>query len=151
QILFLDVPDHAAVDLSVRLTQDDRRDARYSKLVNAVLRRVARGGKALLADLDQIALDTPEWLMRRWTGTYGAVTARAIAIANAKDPPLDLTARGDPQALAARIGGHVLPTGTVRVTAHGSVTQLAGFAEGEWWVQDAAAALPARLLGDVRG
>lgn len=150
QILFLDVPDHAAVDLSVRLTQDDRRDARYSKLVNAVLRRVAREGKALLAGLDQVALDTPEWLMRRWTGAYGSATARAIAIANAQEPPLDLTAKGDPQALAAQVEGHVLPTGSVRVIAHRSVTQLPGFAEGEWWVQDAAAALPARLLGDVR-
>ena len=142
QILFLDVPDHAAVDLSVRLTQDDRRDARYSKLVNAVLRRVAREGKTLLAGFDQVALDTPEWLMRRWTGTYGAATARAIAIANAQEPPLDLTAKGDPQALAARIEGHVLPTGSVRVIAHGSITQLPGFAEGEWWVQDAVSNLP---------
>jgi 16S rRNA (cytosine967-C5)-methyltransferase len=151
QILFLDVPDHAAVDLSVRLTQDDRRDARYAKLVNAVLRRVTREGATLLAGLDPIALDTPQWLMQRWIATYGADTARAIASAHAQEPPLDLTAKGDPQVLAMQIDGRVLPTGSVRVIAHGPVTQLPGFAEGTWWVQDAAAALPVRLFGDVRG
>ena len=156
QILFLDVPDHAAVDLSVRLARDDRLAKHYAGLVNAVLRRITRESANLLAGLDPVSLDTPEWLMRRWTATYGAATARAIAIANAQEPPLDLTAKGDPQALAASLlaaglEGHVLATGSVRVAAHGPVTQLPGFAEGEWWVQDAAAALPARLLGDVRG
>ena len=151
QILFLDVPDHAAVDLSVRLTQADRRDARYSKLVNAVLRRIAREGEALLVGLDPISLDTPEWLMRRWIGNYGVDTARAIAAIHAQEPPLDLTAKSDPQALAARLNGHVLATGSIRIIAHGPVTQLPGFAEGEWWVQDAAAALPARLFGNLRG
>ncbi|HTS40917.1 MAG TPA: transcription antitermination factor NusB [Xanthobacteraceae bacterium] len=151
QILFLDVPDHAAVDLAVRLVQSDRRAARYSGLVNAVLRRLAREGKNRLAPLDAVKLDTPEWLMRRWTSNYGAATARAIAIANAQEPPLDLSPKGDPQTLAARLGGRVLATGSVRLIAHGPISQLAGFAEGDWWVQDAAAALPARLLGDVRG
>src|SRR6266851_1258141 len=71
QILWLDVPDHAAVDLAVRLAQADRRASRYPGLVNAVLRRMARDGKAALATLDTAALDTPEWLMARWTGAYG--------------------------------------------------------------------------------
>ena len=150
QILFLDVPDHAAVDLAVRLVRDDRLAKHYSGLVNAVLRRMTREKANLLAGLDPVALDTPQWLMRRWAATYGAETARAIALAHANEPSLDLTAKGDPQALAALLNGHVLATGSVRVIAHGPVTQLPGFAEGEWWVQDAAAALPARLLGDVR-
>ncbi len=151
QILFFDVPNHAAVDLAVRLVQADRRDARYAGLVNAVLRRVAREGKSILTGLDPIVLDTPDWLMRRWTGTYGEATARAIAAMHAHEPPLDLTVKDDPQAWAARLEGRVLPTGSVRVLAHGPVSQLPGYAEGGWWVQDAAAALPARLLGDVRG
>jgi 16S rRNA (cytosine967-C5)-methyltransferase len=151
QILFLDVPDHAAVDLAVRLVQVDRRDAHYAGLVNAVLRRIAREGKNLLTGLDSISLDTPDWLMRRWTGTYGEATARAIATIHAHEPPLDLTVKDDPQAWAARLDGQVLPTGSVRMLSHGPVPQLPGYAEGAWWVQDAAAALPARLLGDVRG
>jgi 16S rRNA (cytosine967-C5)-methyltransferase len=150
QILFLDVPDHAAVDLAVRLVRDDHLAKHYSGLVNAVLRRITREKTTLLVGLDPVSLDTPEWLMRRWTATYGAATARAIALVHANEPSLDLTAKGDPQALAAQLNGHVLATDSVRIIAHGPVTQLRGFAEGEWWVQDAAAALPARLLGDVR-
>jgi 16S rRNA (cytosine967-C5)-methyltransferase len=151
QILLLDVPDHAAVDLAVRLVQADRHAARYAGLVNAVLRRLAREGAERLAGLDAAVLDTPEWLMARWIATYGEATARAIAAANNREPALDLTVKSDPQLWAARLGGRVLPTGTVRMIAHGAVTALPGFAEGEWWVQDAAAALPVRLFGNVSG
>jgi 16S rRNA (cytosine967-C5)-methyltransferase len=151
QVLFLDVPNHAAVDLSVRLTQDDRQARHYAGLVNAVLRRIARDGATRLAAIDPIALDTPDWLLCRWQAHYGEATARAIAAANANEAALDLTVKDNPQQWAARLEGRVLPTGTVRIAAHGPVPQLPGFDEGAWWVQDAAAALPARLLGDVRG
>jgi 16S rRNA (cytosine967-C5)-methyltransferase len=151
QILFLDVPDHAAVDLSVRLARADRYAMHYTGLVNAVLRRMTREGKDLLAARDPVQLDTPDWLLRRWVRTYGESTARAIAIANAQEPPLDLTVKNDPQVWATQLDGQVLATGSVRILAHGPISQLPGFAEGAWWVQDAAAALPARLLGDVRG
>jgi 16S rRNA (cytosine967-C5)-methyltransferase len=151
QILFLDVPDHAAVDLSVRLVQADRHAARFAGLVNAVLRRLTREGASLLADLDTAALDTPEWLMARWTQNFGASTARAIASVHAHEPALDLTVKRDPEDWAAKLGGRVLPTGTIRMIGHGAVTALPGFPEGAWWVQDAAAALPARLFGDIAG
>jgi len=151
QILLLDVPDHAAVDLAVRLTQADRHAARYAGLVNAVLRRIAREGAERLAGLDAAVLDTPEWLMARWIATYGEATAHAIADANSREPALDLTVKSDPELWAARLGGRVLPTGTVRTIAHGAITALPGFAEGAWWVQDAAAALPVRLFGNVSG
>ena len=151
QILFLDVPDHAAVDLSVRLVQADRRAARYAGLVNAVLRRLTRDGAALVAGLDTVLLDTPEWLMRRWIAHYGEATARAIAAAHAHEPALDLTVKSDPQAWAEKLNGRVLPTGSVRTIASGPIPELPGYDDGAWWVQDAAAALPARLLGEVRG
>jgi 16S rRNA (cytosine967-C5)-methyltransferase len=151
QILWLDVPDHAAVDLSVRLVQADRRAARFPGLVNAVLRRVAREGAEDLRAAQARALDTPDWLFGRWSGRYGEATALAIAQAQQHQPMLDLTAKGDPAEWAARLRGTVLPTGTVRAAAHGPVSRLPGFAEGQWWVQDAAAALPARLLGAVAG
>jgi 16S rRNA (cytosine967-C5)-methyltransferase len=149
QILWLDVPDHAAVDLSVRLAQADRRAARYAGLVNAVLRRVAQN-RATLAAGDALR-DTPDWLLRRWTAHYGADAARAIAAANGQEPALDLTVKADAEAWAEHLRGRVLPTGTVRTLAHGAITLLPGFAEGAWWVQDAAAALPARLFGELRG
>jgi 16S rRNA (cytosine967-C5)-methyltransferase len=151
QILFLGVPDHAAVDLAVRLVQADRHAVHFAGLVNAVLRRLAREGAERLAALDAAVLDTPDWLMARWTASYGAATARAIAAANGLEPALDLTVKSDAETWAAKLNGRVLPTGSVRSIAHGSVTALPGFAEGAWWVQDAAAALPARLLGDIRG
>src|SRR4029450_9612140 len=75
QILWLEVPDHAAVDLAVRLGQADRRAGHYAGLTNAVLRRLTRDGKQRLATLDAVELDTPPWLLRRWTRTYGAKTA----------------------------------------------------------------------------
>lgn len=151
QILFLDVPDHAAVDLSVRLVHADRHAARFAGLVNAVLRRVTREGAARLAALDAVALDMPDWLLVRWRNAYGDATARAIAAANSHEPALDLTVKSDAEGWAARLNGRVLPTGTVRMIAHGPVTALPGFADGAWWVQDAAASLPARLFGNVAG
>jgi 16S rRNA (cytosine967-C5)-methyltransferase len=151
QILFLNVPDHAAVDLAVQLARADKQAAHFTGLVNAVLRRVAREGAKRLAGLDVAILDTPQWLLARWIATYGETTARAIAIANSREPALDLTVKGDPEQWAVQLGGRVLPTGSVRLIAHGAVTALPGFAEGAWWVQDAAAALPARLLGAIAG
>ena len=150
QILWLDVPDHAAVDLSVRLVQADRRGAKYAGLVNAVLRRVTRDGKDDMQAASPAA-DTPEWLMTRWSARYGAETAAAIVAAQAHPPSLDLTVKADPEGWAARTHGHVLPTGSVRTLAPGLVSRLPGYDEGAWWVQDAAAALPARLLGDIAG
>ncbi len=149
QILWLDVPDHAAVDLSVRLAQADRRAARYAGLVNAVLRRVAQN-RANLANSDGLR-DTPGWLLKRWSAHYGADAARAIATAISHEPALDLTVKSDADGWAEHLRGRVLPTGTVRTLAQGAVPLLPGFAEGAWWVQDAAASLPARLLGEVRG
>jgi 16S rRNA (cytosine967-C5)-methyltransferase len=149
QILWLEVPDHAAVDLSVRLAQADRRAGRYAGLINAVLRRVTQNRPTPLPA--RVTRDTPEWLVKRWTKRYGAETARAIAEANGHEPALDLTVKYDAESWAERLRGRVLPTGTVRTFAQGAVSLLPGFSEGSWWVQDAAAALPARLLGDVRG
>jgi 16S rRNA (cytosine967-C5)-methyltransferase len=151
QILFLDVPDHAAVDLSVRLALEDRPSSHFPGLVNAVLRSVAREGKERLAALDTVMLDTPPWLMQRWIAAYGEATARDIAAANGREPALDLSVKSDAPQWADKLGGFVLPTGSVRAIAHGAVPALPGFDEGAWWVQDAAAALPARLLGDVAG
>ncbi len=151
QILFLQIPDHAAVDLAVRLVQADRHAARYAGLVNAVLRRVAREGAQRLATLDPLALDTPDWLLARWSKNYGDDIARAIAAANSHEPALDLTVKSDAESWAARLNGRLLPTGTVRTIAHGPVPALPGFADGEWWVQDAAAALPVHLFGALKG
>ena len=151
QILWMDVPDHAAVDLSVRLVQSDRRAAKYAGLVNAVLRRCAREGQPLIEEVKSQTLDVPPWLMARWSAHYGEAVARDIATAIGQEPSLDITVKSEPEPWAIRLHGETLPTGSVRTLLQGSVTMLPGFSEGHWWVQDAAAALPARLFGDVTG
>ena len=151
QILWMDVPDHAAVDRSVRRVQSDRRAAKYAGLVNAVLRRCAREGAGLVEEVKAETLDIPPWLLKRWIAHYGEAAAREMALAIGHEPSLDLTVKSDASQWAARLHGELLPTGTVRTLLQGSVTMLPGFAEGQWWVQDAAAALPARLLSEVAG
>ncbi|MFL6790628.1 MAG: RsmB/NOP family class I SAM-dependent RNA methyltransferase [Bradyrhizobium sp.] len=151
QILWMDVPDHAAVDLSVRLVQSDRRAAKYAGLVNAVLRRCAREGQALTDEVKSQMVDLPPWLLSRWIAHYGEATTKAMASAISHEPSLDLTVKSDAPQWASRLHGETLPTGSVRTLLQGSVTMLPGFSEGQWWVQDAAAALPARLFGDLNG
>jgi 16S rRNA (cytosine967-C5)-methyltransferase len=151
QILWMDVPDHAAVDLSVRLVQSDRRAAKYAGLVNAVLRRCAREGQPLIDEVKSKNLDVAPWLLARWSAHYGEVVAHDIANAIGQEPSLDITVKSDSAQWATRLHGETLPTGSVRTLLQGSVTMLPGFSEGQWWVQDAAAALPARLFGDVAG
>jgi 16S rRNA (cytosine967-C5)-methyltransferase len=145
QILFLDVPDHAAVDTAVRLAQEDPRLKHAGGLVNAVLRRIVREREAILAT-DDPWQDTPDWLRRRWIAHYGAETAGAVAEAHRSTASVDLTVNEDPAGWAARLGGRALPTGSVRLTDRTAIRDLPGYQDGVWWVQDAAAALPARLL-----
>ncbi|MFG1399137.1 16S rRNA (cytosine(967)-C(5))-methyltransferase RsmB [Roseixanthobacter pseudopolyaromaticivorans] len=151
QILFMDVPDHAAVGLSVEIARGDGTTSGFAGLINAVLRRLTREGAERLAAIDALAADTPDWLRQRWTKTYGVERAAAICAMHAHEPALDLTVKSDPEGWAQKLGGEVLPTGSVRILHAGPVRALPGYEDGEWWVQDAAAALPARLLGDVKG
>lgn len=146
QILYLDTPDHAAVDLAVRAARLEPKAAPFAGLVNAVLRNLVRRREEFLAGADALGQDTPSWLAQRWTKTYGEETARAFAAVHMQEPPLDITVKSDPAGWAERLDGVVLPTGSVRLRTRAPVTELEGYAEGEWWVQDAAAALPARLL-----
>jgi 16S rRNA (cytosine967-C5)-methyltransferase len=146
QILFLDAPDHAAVDLAVRAARAETAAAPFAALVNGVLRNIARERQEILESSDALDDDTPGWLAARWRANYGVEIARAIALANRDEPTLDLSVKSDAEAWARRLGGVVLPTGSVRLESHVPIPDLEGYAEGEWWVQDAAAALPARLL-----
>ena len=146
QLLFMNAPDHAVVDLAVRAIKRDPKIAAFAGLANAVLRGLARGRDDAVAGLDPLNDDAPAWLAARWRKTYGEAGARAIAAAHAQEHPLDLTVKNDAQGWAERLGGVVLPTGSVRLLTHAPVTELEGYEDGQWWVQDAAAALPARLL-----
>jgi len=145
QVLFLEASDHAAVDLAVRAVRADPASAPYVALANAVLRNIGRAKDEIVGDAEPLD-DVPPWLAARWKTHYGEETLLAIARAHLQEPTLDLTVKDDAQGWARRLGATVLPTGSVRLETHAPIPDLDGFGEGQWWVQDAAAALPARLL-----
>ena len=144
QLLVLRTPPHAAVAETVALAPKALKG-----LVNAVLRGLARDPPDL-SDPERLA---PAWLFARWRAAYGAEAARAIAAVISEEPPTDLTAKGpgDAEALAAELEGEALAGGTVRTARGGDLATWPGFGAGRWWVQDASAAVPARLLGVRRG
>lgn len=151
QILFLDVPDHAAVDIAVEQANADPRNRRFAKLVNAVLRQLGRNKDAFLAQAQTIA-SMPSWFFERLEEIYGGEKAMAISRAQLTPPSIDISVKSDPEGWAEKLGGHVLPTGSIRLDApSGSVAAMPGFEDGAWWVQDAAAAIPAKLFGDLSG
>lgn len=155
QLLFLATPPHAAVATSVALVKQGHE--RHAGLVNAVLRRVSEKGAAMIATHDAAVVNTPMWLWQSWNATYGEPAARATAEAHLAEPLLDITVKtpATRDDWAKRLDAQVLPTGSLRRTAGGRIQDLDGFADGAWWVQDAAAALPAKILlhalGDASG
>jgi len=146
QILFLDSADHAAVDLAVRAVRLEPKNAGFAGLVNGVLRNMARRRDEFLALAESGEFDAAPWLAQRWRKAYGEAAAKEIVAMQMLEPPLDLTTKSDPAGWAERLGGVVLPTGSVRLLARTPIPDLEGYADGEWWVQDAGAALPARML-----
>ena len=151
QLLFLQTPPHAAISLAVEQCKLDRASSYYDRLVNAVLRRVSEQGKSPYSAEQSIALNIPAYLRDRWSKLYGPHLANQIAQASLREPLLDITVKGNPEVWAERLHGSVLPTGSIRLHNVGPVSELMGFSEGEWWVQDAAAALPAKLLRKISG
>lgn len=151
QIIYLEVPDHAAVDIAVEQANRDPRNRRFASLVNAVLRRLVREKTRLLPQIEATTINAPQWFYQRLQSAYGA-RAQAILAAQACEPSIDLTVKSDPQHWADLLGGIVLPTGSVRLgKVDGSITALPGFADGQWWVQDVAASIPAKLFGNIEG
>ncbi len=150
QLLFLRTPPHAAVATTVDLAEA-RGFLSYKGLVNAVLRRLSQQGAALVGVQDEAALNVPPWLWRNWREAYGEATTRAIALAHLREAPLDISIKSDPELWRERLDAVLLPTGSLRRQGGGAIANLPGYHEAAWWVQDAAAALPAKLLGDVAG
>ncbi len=149
QTMFLGTPDHAVADGAVRLM--GRRQRHLSGLVNAVARRLIREKTAILNDQDEVVLNCPAWLRESWSSAYGDDTTRKMIAAMLVEPSLDLTVKGNAEDWARKLDAEILPTGTLRRAGGGAIQALPGFEEGEWWVQDTAATLPVRLLGDVAG
>jgi len=151
QILFLETPPHAAVSTTLDLARGPRLSS-FKGLLNAVLRRLAREGEELVAGQDAQRLNTPRWLWESWCAAYGEETVRAMAAIHADDPPLDVTVKEDPAGWAERLDATLLGGQSLRLPkGQGDVAKLPGYGDGAWWVQDYAASLPARLLGEVKG
>ena len=140
---------HGVVNEAVAIVAAGKRTAPLKGLVNAVLRKVAAEGPAEWAKLRVPRL--PKWLRAPLVEAWGSEAVAGMEAAHFAGAPLDLTAKGDAAALAQAVGGHVLPNGTVRVSDAGQVTALPGYEAGEWWVQDAAASLAARILAPAPG
>jgi 16S rRNA (cytosine967-C5)-methyltransferase len=144
QAFFLEVPAFAAVATSVELAAANKASRPFKGLVNAVLRGLLRDG-ALSDASEHLA---PPWLYARWVSAYGKDTADAVAAQIGFEPATDLSLKPDfdGTALAAELEGQILPGGTLRTERRGDVSAWPAFDDGVWWIQDAAAAMPARLL-----
>lgn len=151
QLWMLGVADHAAVSATVEAARNWREASRGGGLINAVLRRAAREGEAFRSA--PVTSVWPDWLAAKLKAALGADRAEAMAQLQLEEPPTDLTLKPgeDPQVWADRLNGYQLPNRSVRLQGSGRVEELAGYAEGVWWVQDAAASLAAKLVGDVVG
>ncbi len=149
QLLFLKTGAHAAVDSTVELMRQSGFE-RLCGLANAVMRRLSRDGEALLATTHDTE-NLPDWLRRSWQHYWGDAATNNIAGLAMLPPPLDISVTKDASAWAEKLDGQVLDGHTIRRKFDGDPARLPGFAEGAWWVQDAAAAMPARILGQLNG
>jgi len=149
QLIFMNVPDHAAVNTSVMLVESEGH-GRVKGFVNALMRRIAAEGKDWTTRQDIARLNTPEWLLKMWIEDFGLKNAIEIAMANLQEAPLDISLKRlvTADTMIETLGAIALPTGSLRLQNSKMVQDLPGFQDGMWWVQDAAAAIPVKLFGD---
>lgn len=157
QSLLMDTPPHAAVSTSVDLANDRGETGGYASLINAIARKIAKDGPAMLEKLPA-RTDTPSWMWRGWERAYGPNGAKAIAEAHRRAAALDLSFKPgeDLDAWREKLSlegneARIMPNGTIRMNRISDVSSLPGYDDGAWWIQDLAASLPAKLLGDVSG
>lgn len=152
QILFLDVPDHSAVDLAVEQANIDPRNRRFANLVNAILRRMVREKDQLLPQIQEKMVTQPDWFAKKLSKSYGFNRAKGMMNIMSTPAPIDITVKSDAASWAEKLGAKQLTECSIRIDKlDGPVQQLEGFDDGEWWVQDAAASVPAKLFGDLTG
>lgn len=149
EMLMLSVAPHATISTLVEVTRISAKTRHFDKLANAILRRVSETGAEVLAENQTPEANFPDWMFAGWKAAYGEEAAARIAAASLQEAALDFSVKSDPEQWAERLEASVLSTGTLRRAAGGRVEELAGYDEGAWWVQDAAAAIPARLFGTL--
>lgn len=148
-ILFLHSPAHAVVNTCVNLLEPN--DKVMRGLVNAILRKAAANEKPIEDATETWQQAIPNWLLSTWKKDYGLENLGLIAKACLREPYLDITVKENKIEWAKTLSATILPTGSLRLPHQDDITKLPGFAEGAWWVQDAAAAIPAMMAGDVKG
>lgn len=152
QILFMNVPHHAAVDTTVNLAERENM-GRQKGFINAVLRRMTSEGQEWRKKQDIVRMNVPQWLLKIWIADYGLTTAAEIAQASLSEAQTDISIKDQSEQnyWSGELEASAMPTGSLRRNAGGNITELNGFDDGAWWVQDASAALPATLFGDLNG
>ena len=148
QLMFLETPPHAAVDTAVTSLKGSR-FAGFSGLANAILRQISPDSRMPIEAAAHA--NTPQWLLKSWAQAFGETNALAIAVAHGSEAPIDITPKTEVARISETLGGQTLPTGSIRLDAPRDVRQLPRFEDGDWWIQDAAAALPARLIPNPGG
>ncbi len=151
QLLFLKSPAHAVLNIATSLAALERPNRPFKGLINGVLRNYTRADPEKFSGQNGAPGNTPEWLHNRWKHQFGRENAKKIARAHQHEPALDISVKSDAESWAKKLNATVLPTGTIRIKNAGNPVKLAGFDDGEWWVQDAAAALAAQLFGNISG
>jgi 16S rRNA (cytosine967-C5)-methyltransferase len=152
QLLFMETEPHAAISTSVALASIDEKAQRLKGLINAVLRNISRDRDQIMAALPPADTNLPKWLHTRLRADYGPEMTMPIAEAHSFEANLDLSLKTPDLPKELEQFGELLPTGTLRLNIpHPAIPELPGFKEGNWWVQDAAAALPVQLLGNISG
>ena len=148
QLMFLEPPPPAAVDTAVTSLKGSR-FAGFSGLANAILRHISPDSR--MPTEAAAHANTPQWLLKSWAQAFGETNALAIAVAHGSEAPIDITPKTEVARISETLGGQTLPTGSIRLDAPQDVRQLPRFEDGDWWIQDAAAALPARLIPNPGG
>ena len=140
---------HGVVNAGVEMVARNKRTSSMKGLVNAVLRKVAAEGPEGWAKLALPRM--PGWLRKPLKDAYGPEVIAAIEAVQFAGAPLDITVKGDVKAANEALKGEILPTGSIRLKDAGQVSALPGFEAGDWWVQDAAAAIPVLVLDPQKG
>ena len=150
QILFMNTAIYASVNESVELARDTTKNDVYTGLVNAILRQTDRQ-RAEFNPNKGLEKNIPKWLLDSWQESYGKQRTEQFLSAFVKEPSLSLTVKENPEFWAEKLGGIVGPNRTVKILGNPFIPDLAGYADGAWWIQDTGATFPVALLGDVKG
>ncbi len=150
QLLFLKIPPHAAIYTSVELAKSSNQSF-YSGLINGVLRTLVQNGENWITKQDEAILNTPKWLWNEWIRQYGKENTYQIALANLTEPSFDITVKDNPEKWAQKLNGLLTETGSIRLKSFSQPQTMPGFKEGQWWVQNAGAALAVHAFHNICG